>query len=109
MSSKAWRDNSAIFITWDEADYTGAGFQGFGDDTGCCDSPAGQGGGHVLALVIPSSSHGTRDSFVPANHYSTLATIEDNWNLGCLGFTCDTANVKPLTSLFASEDRGWHR
>jgi hypothetical protein len=28
-----------------------------------------------------------------------LATIEDGWNLGCLGFACDTANVPPMSDL----------
>jgi len=38
MNSRAWTGNSVIFITWDESDFTGSGFQGFGDDSGCCDS-----------------------------------------------------------------------
>ena len=33
------------------------------------------------------------------NHYSMLATIEDGWRLGCLAFTCDTANVQPMSDL----------
>lgn len=102
MNSPVWDDNTAIFITWDEADYTGNGFQGFGDDSGCCDSPSGQGGGHVLTLVITKNSeshNGQRVQFAPANHFSTLATIEKNWHLGCIYKTCDRANVQPLTGL----------
>ena len=38
MNSRAWTGNSVIFIAWDESDFTGGGFQGFGDDSGCCDS-----------------------------------------------------------------------
>jgi hypothetical protein len=115
MSSRAWREGSAIFIQWDESDYTGSGFQGFGDDSGCCDSPAGQGGGRVLSLVITSSRLGrshwggpsragelSRASLTPYNHYSMLATIEDAWKLGCLANTCDTANVKPMNDLLYS-------
>src|SRR5246127_607990 len=45
MSSRAWTGNSVIFITWDESDFTGSGFQGFGDDSGCCERPPRQGGG----------------------------------------------------------------
>src|SRR5579884_545727 len=109
MTSRVWHQNSAIFITWDEADYTGSGYQGFADDSGCCDSPAAQGGGHVLTIVIPSragnDSSGTHDSFVPYNHYSMLSTVEHNWGLGCLGFTCDTKNVKPMTSLFGGHSK----
>src|SRR5580704_4111155 len=40
MNSSAWTGNSVIFITWDESDFTGSGFQMFGDDGGCCDSVA---------------------------------------------------------------------
>ncbi len=102
MSSSVWKDNTAIFITWDEADYTGSGFQGFGDDSGCCDSPSGQGGGHVLTLIITKnneSRNGQRVLFQPANHFSMLAAIEQNFHLGCLANTCDTANVQPLSGL----------
>jgi phosphatidylinositol-3-phosphatase len=98
MASKAWTDNAEIFITWDESDVTGSGFQGFGDDRGCCDSPAGQAGGHVLTIVITRHG-GARASFQPYNHYSLLATIEDQWHLGCLANTCDTSNVTPMSDL----------
>ncbi len=99
MSSRAWTGNSVIFITWDESDFTGAGFQGFGDDHGCCDSVAGQGGGQVVTLAISHSNHSPATSSVAYNHYSMLATIEDGWHLGCLAFTCDTANVQPMRDL----------
>jgi hypothetical protein len=99
MSSRAWTGNSVIFITWDEADFTGTGFQGFGDDHGCCDSVAGQGGGQVVTLAISHSNHSPATSGVAYNHYSMLATIEDGWHLGCLAFTCDTANVQPMSDL----------
>ena len=100
QASETWQNsNSAIFIMWDEADFTGSGFHGFGDDTGCCDSVAGQGGGHVVSLVIASSNDNTRTSGVAFNHYSLLSTVQHAWNLGCLGFTCDGANVRPMTAL----------
>jgi hypothetical protein len=99
MNSRAWTGNSMIFITWDESDFTGTGNQGFGDDSGCCDSVAGQGGGRVLTLTISHSDHSARTSSVAYNHYSMLATIEDGWKLGCLAFTCDTANVPPMSDL----------
>ena len=97
MNSSAWTGNSVIFITWDEADFTGSGFQGFGDDRGCCDSVAGRGGGLVVTITISHSDHAPRTSNVAYNHHSMLATIEDGWKLGCLAFTCDTANVPPMT------------
>jgi phosphatidylinositol-3-phosphatase len=98
-ASPVWRDGSSvIYITWDESDFTGTGFNGFGDDRGCCDSPAGQGGGHVLTLVI-TRHQDAQASFTPYNHYSLLAAVEDNWHLGCLANTCDTANVTPIEGL----------
>lgn len=99
MHSQAWTGNSVIFITWDESDFTGTGPLGFGDTSGCCDSTAGNGGGHVVTLTISHSDHSARTSDVAFNHYSILATIEDGWQLGCLAFTCDTANVQPMSDL----------
>ncbi|MFL5657357.1 MAG: alkaline phosphatase family protein [Ktedonobacteraceae bacterium] len=91
MSSRAWTGNSVIFITWDESDFP------FGDTSGCCDAVPG--GGHVVTLTISHSDHSARTSSVAYNHYSMLATIEDGWKLGCLAFTCDTANVTPMSDL----------
>ena len=99
MHSRAWTGNSVIFIAWDESDFTGSGFNGFGDDSGCCDSVPGQGGGHVVTIVISHSDDEPRTSNVAYNHQSMLATIEDGWRLGCLAFTCDTANVPPMSDL----------
>lgn len=98
MASRAWTGNSAIFITWDESDFP------FSDVSGCCDAPAGAGGGHVVTLVI---SHGEDEHITSSdafNHYSMLSTIERAWKLGCLGFTCDTANVKPMRDLVETND-----
>jgi phosphatidylinositol-3-phosphatase len=100
-ASPVWRDGSSvIYITWDESDFTGIGTGpfGFGDVRGCCDSPPDNGGGHVLTLVITKNSN-ARASFVLYNHYSLLATVEDNWHLGCLANTCDTAHVMPMDDL----------
>lgn len=99
MNSTAWNGNSVIFITWDESDFTGTGFNGFGDDSGCCDSVPGEGGGHVVTITISHSDHSPRTSSVAYNHHSMLATIEDGWQLGCLAFTCDTTNVPPMSDL----------
>jgi len=104
MHSKAWTGNSVIFIAWDESDFTGSGFNGFGDDSGCCDSVAGQGGGHVVAITILRSDDSHRISNVAYNHQSMLATIQDSWNLGCLAFTCDTANVPPMSDLVGPDE-----
>jgi len=87
------------FITWDESDFTGSGPFGFGDTSGGCDSPPGDGGGHVVTLTISHSDHSERSSNMAYNHYSMLATIEGGWKLGCLAFTCDTANVATMSDL----------
>ena len=100
MSSQVWQNgNSTIFITWDESDFTGSGPFGFGDTSGCCDSVPGNGGGHVVTLVISNAVSSARTTDLAANHYSLLATIEGAWSLGCLAFTCDNKHVKPLRDL----------
>jgi phosphatidylinositol-3-phosphatase len=91
MSSSAWTGNSAIFVTWDESDFP------FNDVSGCCDAVPG--GGHVVTLVISHSDHAARTSSIAYNHYSMLATIEQGWQLGCLAFTCDSANVAPMSDM----------
>jgi len=102
MHSRAWRGNAAIFIVWDESDFTNSGPSGFGDTGGCCD--ANPGGGHVVSLVISHSDHEAHTSALAYNHYSLLATIQVAWHLGCLGFTCDTANVQPMRDLVGEDD-----
>ena len=97
MNSRAWNGNSVIFIAWDESDFTNSGPFGFGDTSGCCD--ANPGGGHVVMLTISHSDHSARTSNVAYNHYSMLSTIEGGWSLGCLAFTCDTANVPTMSDL----------
>ena len=90
-SSSAWTGNSVIFVTWDESDFP------FADVSGCCDAVPG--GGHVVTLVISHSDHSARTSSAAYNHYSMLATIEQGWQIGCLAFTCDSANVTPMSDL----------
>ena len=83
------KGNNAVVIIYDEGD----------DDAGCCD--ANPGGGRVAAVAV--TSHGPRgltDS-TAYNHYSLLRTIQESFGLGCLEFTCDTANVHQLAPLFA--------
>ncbi len=91
MASPAWNGNSVIFVTWDESDFP------FADVSGCCDAVPG--GGHVVTLAISHSDHTARTSSVAYNHYSMLATIQQGWQLGCLAFTCDSANVTPMSDL----------
>src|SRR2546428_565881 len=71
----------------------------FGDTSGCCDAVPGHGGGRVVSLVISHSDHTARTSALAYNHYSLLRTIQDGWQLGCLGFACDTASVPAMSDL----------
>lgn len=116
MRSPAWREPSAIFILTDETTEDGRkSTAGYKNATGCCDSPvlpAGAtlangakwkggtyGGGSAVGIVV--SNVGPRH-FVNRrgyNHYSVLATIEANWDLGFLGYAADRAQV-PLMDDF---------
>ena len=76
--SAAWRDHGVLYVTWDEAN---------GDNTGVVGHRvrAFGGGGHVLTLVItPGVNHVVLRTAL--NHYSLLATIEQNFALARLGF-----------------------
>src|SRR5262245_23809836 len=85
------KGNNAIVVTYDEGD----------DNAGCCGAPSPNGGGQVASIVI--TSHGPRalQDPTPYNHFSLLQTIQQNFGLGCLELTCDTADVMPMTPLFA--------
>jgi hypothetical protein len=92
-NAKFWaKGNNAISIVFDEGD----------DNAGCCD--ASSGGGKVANVVV--TSHGPRNlqDPTPYNHYSLLQTVQSSLGVGCLEFTCDTTNVKPLAKLFAVEN-----
>lgn len=98
MASQSWREgNNAIVVTWDEDDFEAS-------NLGCCD--ANPGGGHIVTMVI--ANHGPRglQDPTPYNHYSLLQTIQNAFGLGCLEYTCDTANVKSMTPLFAVNGQG---
>ncbi|HET7172686.1 MAG TPA: alkaline phosphatase family protein [Nocardioidaceae bacterium] len=116
MNSKAWTGNSVIFITADETDYD-ASMPAIGDyfsAAGCCDSPvlpAGDpdispdwpggvyGGGLVPMVVISRQGPMHATDGTAYNHYSMLLTIEEGLGLGKLGYTSDSAQVKPMWSL----------
>jgi hypothetical protein len=118
-SSKAWRQGrSAIFITWDEGAYNDqAPYQPL-DLAGGPDSPilpatpvnpstggggdlvggTTYGGGHVPMIVVARGVSHKVDA-TPADHYSLLRTIEENWGLPLLGNAGDSVQVHSLAAL----------
>jgi hypothetical protein len=123
--SRAWTGRSAIFITWDEGAYNDAPPYQPLDLAGGPDSPvlpatpvnpatgsggdlAGgttYGGGHVPMIVI-ASGVGHRTDATPADHYSLLRTIEENWGLPLLGNAGDSMQVHSLAPLLQPGPNG---
>src|SRR5215467_13525456 len=81
--------NNAIVVTYDEGD----------NNAGCCDATPG--GGRVATIVITNRGPRRMHDATPANHFSLLSSIEHGLGLGCVGHACDTANVHPMSALFA--------
>ncbi|MEO8744355.1 MAG: alkaline phosphatase family protein [Candidatus Dormiibacterota bacterium] len=77
LASSAWQDNGVLFITWDE-----------GDDSA----------NSVLTLVVHQDPL-IHESSRPYNHYSLLATIEDELGVARLG---QAAQASPMSDLMAS-------
>jgi hypothetical protein len=116
-SSRAWTGHSAIFVTWDEGSYADVSPYGPLDDRGCCDSPrvaassstpadetdladsSVYGGGHIPMIVVQDHGLGHVSESAPANHYSLLRTIEENWGLPLLGNAGDSVQVRSLSPL----------
>lgn len=108
QNSPIWsQGNNAIIITWDEdnnpAVKTGT--------QGCCgydpNSNANFGGGQIPTVVITNNGpRGVVDN-TPYNHYSLLRTTEDGFGIyEYQNSAGDTDNgVKPMTSLFATQDQ----
>ena len=118
-ASDAWTGRSAIVIVTDENDYTGnASTGGWETADGCCDSPyiaAGDkrvaadgswpggtyGGGLIPAIVVGRHVKKAYVDHSDYNHYSLLATIQENWHLGHLANSGDKLNgVHSMWSLF---------
>ena len=88
LASAAWKQNGALFITWDEGV----------DNNGCCKYA---GGGQVATLVIsPLVKAGAR-SATPYDHYSLLRTVCAAWGLTPPGHANDPATA-PITGIYTS-------
>jgi phosphatidylinositol-3-phosphatase len=90
LASNAWKQNGALFITWDEAEDS--------DTSGCCRYAAG---GLVATLVIsPLVKAGGRSS-TPYDHYSLLRTISAAWGLTPPAHAGDPATA-PITGIWSA-------
>jgi hypothetical protein len=101
LHSPAFRKDGLLVITADESDSVQ------GDSRGCCgEGPGpnaarpgidGMGGGRVGALLIsPYVAAGHRSS-TPYNHYALLASVEDLFGLGRIGY------ARTVTHVFGSD------
>ena len=90
VNSPSYTKDTAIFLTWDENDYS--------TWLGCCDGGA-IGGGHIATIVITPRTVKPIQTATMYNEYSILSTLEQTFGLGLLGHTSDTTNVVPLTDL----------
>lgn len=111
LASKAYKHNGLLAITVDQAPATGE----YADSSSCCGQPkypnlptpagaaalAGEGGGQVgLLLLSPFIKKGGGLSQETYNHFSLLATVEEVFELGKLGYAAGP-EVKPFSaSLF---------
>jgi len=94
LQSAAWKDNGALFITFDEG--TGV--------AGCCGNAVG---GRLATLVISPLGRPGFTSYVAYTHYSLLRTIEAAWKLPLLGqANCDCA--PPMADFFTPPAAGLH-
>ena len=90
VTAPGFTANSALFVVWDEDDYSSR--------QGCCAGPNNDGGGHTLGLVFSSTSAG-KQSLTKYNEYSMLRTIEEGLGLPYLGHSGDAA-VTSMWDLF---------
>ncbi len=111
LASKAYKENGLLAITIDNAPSSGE----YADSSSCCSQPrfsnlpaptatalSAPGGGQVgLLLLSPFIKKGGGLAQEPYNHFSLLATIEQLFGLGKLGYA-GLSEVKPFSpSLFS--------
>ena len=80
--SSAWREDTRLVVTWDEA--------ANGDKLGCCGGLAA--GGHVATIVTGPHVKAGRDN-TTYSHYSLLRSIETLFHLPYLGHASDPATA----------------
>lgn len=84
LRSPAWKQNGALFITWDEGD----------SSQGCCQFAFG---GHIPTIVISPMGKQHYQSSTQYDHYSLLQTIIRSWNLPELGHASTSS---PMSDFF---------
>ena len=80
--SSAWREDTRLVITWDEA--------ANGDKLGCCGGQAA--GGQVATIITGPHVQAGRDN-TPYSHYALLRSIETLFHLPYLGHASDPATA----------------
>ena len=80
ISSTAWKQGGALFITWDES---------------------GASDGRVALLVVAPGLHGQLT--MPLNHYSLLATISDRLRIPRLGLAKQATSLHPQLEAAAAK------
>jgi phospholipase C len=90
VQSPAWKDDGALFITFDEGEK---------NDGACCSYANG---GQIVTLVISPLGKPGFTSEVPYDHYSLLRTIEQSWGLPPLG-KADCACSPTMSDLFVAK------
>jgi phospholipase C len=89
MQSPAWRDNGALFITFDEGER---------NDGRCCTYAEG---GRIVTLVISPLGKPGFSSEIAYDHYALLRTIEQSWKLPLLGrANCECS--QPMSDFFVA-------
>jgi len=77
-----------------------AAFGGFGDDSGCCDSVAGEGGGRVVMITISHSDQScpyVERRLQPSIHAGN--GLRTDGILAAWHLPATTANVPPMSDL----------
>jgi hypothetical protein len=92
LASPAWRDDGALFITYDEGDSKRL----FSES--CCQEGNG---GHIATLVVSPLGKPGYHSQIAYDHYSLLRTIENAWQLPELG-SAACACAPPMADFFVS-------
>jgi hypothetical protein len=85
LASPAWRNQGALFITFDEGDTAWGGL--------------GAPGGHLATVMLSPLGKPAYRSPLAYTHYSLLRTIEDAWGLPALG---EAEQAQPMADFFAA-------